>query len=1006
MAELTKPVTFGGELAEPTPAPNLDDTLAAGFRKENTISSAINWATQPDVGPVDDTHDPVVTLGEGSTYVQDYGHLFVESRNEKDTLRIKAQIDQEIEDERTLLNAGGIGIAASMAAGLIDPVNLLPGGSIYRSVKGGVSVLKSAGSAAAAGVGAAAVSESILQSTQETRGLDETAMNIGASALFAGALGGGAAQLLKGSPEELIGRIARDMEVPLEGQPDAFSPGSLGAAGTKGSNEVDSLGVADYVPGLTNLSPVVRLQLSPSTKARQVVEKLADPVLSMKKSGRGEAVGVVDDVVGSVETRKQFYEYNLVQAFEDMDQQFLQYRFGGATPRFGKARAEIASMTGQSSGQMNFMEFKAAVSKAMRNGDVDPNGNPHVTSAAQSMRKNVFDPLKNEAEGLGLLPEDLDPLTAPSYLSRIYDRTRITADANGEQRFKKIIAQWLRDERGKAQVDPELQDTIRADRTDAEIDSLADEIIDRIISTPDGRLPYDSHLEESGAATVQKKRGGKAPALHSRVFMIPDALIEDFLINDIDQIARTYTRTMAGDVEMQRHFGSLTLQKEIKEVTEEMNLLIGKGKATKKDLDIAIEAISGIRDRMLGTYQVPADPDAFALRAGRVVRTVNYLRLLGGMTVSAIPDMARSVMVQGLGNTWRHGWKPLITSFKGMRASMADMKSLNAGLDMVLDSRAMSMAEITDDFGQHSKFERAIHNSSRNFGVVSLMAPWNAAMKQMSAAVTTGRIMGAAEKLAKGQKVSGKDLKGLAEIGIDKAMAKRILKQFNKYGEKQGDAYLPKALNWDDKGAKDAIRAAVIKESNRVIVTPGQEMPLFMSNEWVKFFLQFKSFAFSSTSRTLLAGLQQRDANALSGALLMMALGGMSYSIKQYLRGEEPNLDDPRVFLSEAFDQSGLAGWYMEPHNAIAKMTRGRLSMSGEPLSRYASRGMVASVIGPSAGLIQDMASITGDISTNEFDRNTVRAMRRIMPYQNIFYMRNLLNRLEGATSDTFGVPD
>ena len=47
-------------------------------------------------------------------------------------------------------------------------------------------------------------------------------------------------------------------------------------------------------------------------------------------------------------------------------------------------------------------------------------------------------------------------------------------------------------------------------------------------------------------------------------------------------------------------------------------------------------------------------------------------------------------------------------------------------LDMMDDTRAMAIADIMDDYGRGSRFERGLQSLSSKFGVVTLMAPWNA----------------------------------------------------------------------------------------------------------------------------------------------------------------------------------------------------------------------------------------------------------------------------------------
>lgn len=165
---------------------------------------------------------------------------------------------------------------------------------------------------------------------------------------------------------------------------------------------------------------------------------------------------------------------------------------------------------------------------------------------------------------------------------------------------------------------------------------------------------------------------------------------------------------------------------------------------------------------------------------------------------------------------------------KAVKLAGAEVKAAGTALDMILDSRAMSIAEIGDQFGRGTKFERAIKSAGTRFGVVSLMAPWNAAMKQFSGMVVMNNLLRASEKVAKGQ-ASLKEIRKLAAAGINSDLAERITKQFSKYGETQDGVLLAKAADWDDRLTKEAFRAAVVRDVDRIIVTPGQDKPLWMA---------------------------------------------------------------------------------------------------------------------------------------------------------------------------------
>ena len=186
--------------------------------------------------------------------------------------------------------------------------------------------------------------------------------------------------------------------------------------------------------------------------------------------------------------------------------------------------------------------------------------------------------------------------------------------------------------------------------------------------------------------------------------------------------------------------------------------------------------------------------------------TVHPLQLLGGMTVSAVPDLAKVVFTHGLTSTFRDGFLPMIRNYQEFRLAAEEVKMAGTALDMILDSRTMAMADLTDEFGRHSRLERGISAMSSRFGIVSLMAPWNAALKQFAGLVTINNLIRSSERVAAG-KGSPDDIRKLAASNIDHDLAQQIAKQFAFRGDVQDGIVIPGGINWDDRGALEAFRA-------------------------------------------------------------------------------------------------------------------------------------------------------------------------------------------------------
>ena len=170
---------------------------------------------------------------------------------------------------------------------------------------------------------------------------------------------------------------------------------------------------------------------------------------------------------------------------------------------------------------------------------------------------------------------------------------------------------------------------------------------------------------------------------------------------------------------------------------------------------------------------------------------------------------------------------------------------------------------------------------------------------------------------------------------------------------------------------------------------------------------QFKSFAFTATQAVMISGLQQRDAAVLNGVLLSIALGALVYGLQEYIKGREPS-DDPGVVMVEAFDRSGLTGWLMDAHNMTERVTRGGIGLSrltgGPTMSRYQSRNVTDTLMGPTAGFFTDAARVGASLAWGDVRRSDLRAMRRLGPYQNMFYLRSSFDCFEQALAEMMGV--
>ncbi len=985
------------------------DLIPAGFRRENTffgetVSKAIGFITtgqgmsfEPDAPGVPD-FNPFDELDEK---YQPFANAFIDVNSPTAKMEVERRIDQEIEDNQNLAAGGFLGFAAGMAGGLFDPLILLPvGGVAARIATRGGGLLKSGAAAGYAGFTGATATELILQSEQETRTVGESVVNIAAGTILAGALGSAISSLSGRQYAQMI----EDAEMMLGPQEGVVAGGRGDVRVTLDDAQADRVDGSERVIGKLKFAfgsdklvnriastPGLRVLVrSRSNNAANTQLAIADMPFYLKEHKFGETAGP------SVESDIRSHTAGLGQATESTNELYVRMRGGKAGGgRLARNRVEMADRLRRRNvddpTDMTYGEFKAEVSRALRRGDTHPIA--EVQEAAEVWRKQVFDPLKDRAIELGMLPEDVTPETALTYLTRVYRKEKIRQFRGrdfGDPRGSGLEARakfWLRDRH------PEM--------SESQLTDVSDSIVSRILGIEAGRIDYGA-----------PQRGVSGP-LKSRTFLIDDQRIEDFLEQDIELIGNHYVRTMAPDVELTARFGSTEMAEQIKAINDDYLALIKQTDSGAEKSKLAARAeqdvndIESQRDILRGTY-AKTDPDSGFTRVNKGIRRWNLLRLGGGFLISSMPDIGSLVFAHGYKRVFRDAVIPMVRNFQNFKLSARETKLAGTAWDMVLDTRALSMADLGDEFGRTTKFERGLDSASRSFSLINGLSPWNAAIKQFTGVVTQARILDAAAALERGT-ISAKELENLARGGISKQNARIIAKQFAQHGTTTDGVKLANTQAWTSAAARRAFRAALAKEVDTIIVTPGVgDKPLWMSTEMGRTIGQFKSFAMSATQRVLITRLQQRDMAVLNGAALSVGLGMMVYAQKT-LQAGKPLSTDMNVWVREGVDRSGITGFLFDINNMLESSTRNTIGINaltgGPTASRYASRNAVGALMGPGLGLARTVLKATGAIATGDFVESDTNSLVRLVPYQNLFYWDNLVDKAKEAINDEFNIP-
>lgn len=401
-----------------------------------------------------------------------------------------------------------------------------------------------------------------------------------------------------------------------------------------------------------------------------------------------------------------------------------------------------------------------------------------------------------------------------------------------------------------------------------------------------------------------------------------------------------------------------------------------------------------MRDRVLGKYGIPEDPDSMIVRGARLMRTYTYVAKGGGFVLASFGDIGRIVTRYGMRETAAAVAK-FSTRLANWGATRADAKRIGAGVEWALSTRGRSWAEI-GDFAD-TRIEEVSQKFANQFTRVTGMATWNSTLKFLATALEQDSIL----KHALGGKLSKGDVIKLAESGIDEAMLARIGEQFRKFGETHGIRRGRTAL-WNDKEAATALEQALLKQSDIVVLSPGRgDNPLFMSNELFKTLFQFKGFGMAAVNRLLIPaaqGMARGDLKMLNGMMLMLGLGSLSYIAKQFTADQSIELTPGRL-MAEAVDKSGFSAYLSDPYDIAA-------DIAGLPrLSRFSDRSWIETAAGPALGTAVDIGMALKGMAKDGVSQKDIHKIRKLLPYQNLWYARRAINWMEDSTVDALGIP-
>jgi len=544
--------------------------------------------------------------------------------------------------------------------------------------------------------------------------------------------------------------------------------------------------------------------------------------------------------------------------------------------------------------------------------------------------------------------------------------------------------------------------------SEQELRARADQITDRILSTPDGRLPYDDASPDGGAGMGGAEVRG---SLNEREFAIPTALVKEFVSHDTTEVLHTYMRTVLPDILLTQRFGDTRMTSALRKITEEYAARASRltsEKALRKleaEKQGVIRDLTAIRDRVRGTYGYSSDPGVRRLASiSRALRHIGIGTDMGSSVINSLGDATTALFRFSLGHMFKSAWAPF---FKGLATrsefgarNLRQARAMGIALETHHAMNGNRLGDAIDYYKAGSGVEKLTGWMADKTMVLNLMAPWTDLAQRMASSAACDEILYMSKRVVDG-KASKADIRALAAGGISPDKAARIWKAHADSGVEPVDgALLPDTGKWADEGARASFEGAVTRDVDAAVIKPGQETPLFLSRPTGALLGQYMSFVSAANERLLVAGLQRRDARTLSGLIATVGAGMLSYKLYSAVTGQ-PTSDRPQDWIKEGVSRSGVTGWFSEINARQAKFFAGktdafRLIGADRELSRFQQRSALAGFLGPTYSRLEKLQGPLYSLSQGTWTANDTDAIRRWAWLQNHFAVRGLLDKMEG----------
>jgi len=411
-------------------------------------------------------------------------------------------------------------------------------------------------------------------------------------------------------------------------------------------------------------------------------------------------------------------------------------------------------------------------------------------------------------------------------------------------------------------------------------------------------------------------------------------------------------------------------------------------KLIEKEMKESLKDAEAIRDLYRGVYGVSDDPSSFYSQGISMMKMFNAMTSLQG-GLASIVDLGRSVFFNGVSRSLKATFESFTSDTYKLVYAQAKKEGRAAGelFELQSHARAMNMNNLETMYNTGSKITAGMQKVNSAFFLVNGMSIWNQMIKTHMTAMIQTRVLEEIGNWANGT-ITKLNKAKLAQAGINEQDAIGMWREFIEHGKgvgaknNGGIKYNRMAFSedWYDPALTKKFNFIIENDLNIGIITPAlNDTPLWMSTQLGGILAQFKKFSMGMTQRMMIRGFQEKDANFFGGVVMMVALGAVIDMMRSRAFNQDYSQKDFHNKMMDAFERSGVGGIFMDVGNSAHRIIADDLG------------GKLGGALGPTGSNIDKLLNVM----INSDDSAQASNVRRLIPFQNIWYLDSLFDRIE-----------